>query len=161
MPILSSLKAWTLAASLAFAHHAEPKNPVPRPMSEGLAEAIASEAIANPLFAGVDGPQQTAALLVVFGFRESSYRSSAVGDGGRSCGVFQTPCKETPLGDVNRQARIAIRIMKRSIEAIPEHPLALYCGGSLERGSSLGDLRLIAAHELISEVPLIEGEDEQ
>lgn len=160
MVAVSSLKAWVVAASLAFAHVAEPKNPVPRPMSAGLAEAIASEAIANPLFNSAEGPQWTAAILVVFGFRESSYRPSAVGDGGRSCGVFQTPCKATPLGDVTRQARIAIQIMKRSIEAVPDHPLALYCGGSVERGATLGDQRLKAALDLVADVPLIVGDDE-
>ena len=42
------------------------------------------------LFAGDDGKAKTAALLITISFHESGWKTDALGDGGKSCGVMQT-----------------------------------------------------------------------
>ena len=90
-----------------------------RNMPPAMAQAIAD----------VAPDRATAALLVVFAFRESSYRSDVKGDGGASCGAWQTPCARTPK-DVKGQAVLALAIMRASMLACPEYPLAPYASGS-------------------------------
>ncbi len=110
-----------------------------RPMPQRVAEAIAS----------VAPDRETAALLVVFAFRESTYRDDVRGDSGKSCGLFQTPCVVTPLRDARKQVEVAMGIFKRSAIACPEHPLAIYGTGRCIRWgeSRAADVRRLLAVE--------------
>ena len=99
-----------------------------------------SRSMPNPLALAVSRATQDrheAALLVVFAFRESSYRSDVRGDGGASCGAWQTPCSRTDLctgssaqSCFDKQAALALSIMHQSMVACPEYPLAVYASGS-------------------------------
>ena len=110
-----------------------------RAMPPAMAEAIAA----------VAPDKATAALMVVFAFRESSYRSDVKGDGGASCGAWQTPCARTPK-DVKGQAVLALAIMRRSWMLNPEHPMAAYCSGNPNSlaGIRISDARIAEAKAL-------------
>ena len=101
---------------------------IPRP--QGFTDVIAVAVLE-----GSDDPVQErilAATLDVLAAHESGYRQKAVGDSGRSCGAWQTPCGETPLeGDHVglKQARIAVKWVKRSFDLCPDYPLAKYATG--------------------------------
>lgn len=52
---------------------------------------------------------EDAALMVVYAHRESAFRPGAVGDGGKSCGVWQEPCSLVSRLTVDQQARCWLR----------------------------------------------------
>ncbi len=112
-----------------------------RSMSPAMAQAIAD----------VAPDRATAALLVVFAFRESSYRADVKGDGGASCGAWQTPCARTPK-DVRGQAVLALAIMRASMLACPDYPLSVYASGSC---TSAAGRRISTAR--IAEAKRLEG----
>jgi hypothetical protein len=118
--------------------------------SSAVVEAIAAESIASPIGGNA---QATAALVLVFAFRESSYRTDVRGDGGRSCGLLQTPCAITPLRDARAQVRIGIELLKRSALASPDglHPWATYASGSPTNaaGIRISDARAAEAKALL------------
>lgn len=162
-----TLEAWVLAASLAYAKDAEPRNPAPRAMPATLATAIADASTASPLPGMTD--VETSAVLVVFAFRESSYRTDVAGDcaklpagsllctkalAARSCGAFQTPCERTTMGDAVQQTKLALGIMATSFARCPTSPLSMYATGTCGtlQGSRISELRLTAAMRLLSEV---------
>ena len=126
---LPRLVAWLL--SLPLLHDGTPLHaPIHRP--EAAVHVIAQAALET------EDPPMYAALLDVFAARESAYRPTAVGDHGRSCGAWQTPCARTPMGKgaALEQARLAIRIFRASFAGCPDHPLALYeTGRCMEWGS--------------------------
>jgi hypothetical protein len=64
----------------------------------------------------------------VLAAHESGYRTSAKGDGGKSCGAYQTPCSRTPP-DAAGQTRLALSILKDANDRCPGHPLWLYASG--------------------------------
>ena len=139
------LAAWLLAASArlldASGHAGHP--------SQAVVDAIASEATADP----VAGDQMhTAALLLVIAFRESSYRVNVQGDGGHSCGLYQTPCPRTPH-DAPGQTRLALAILRQSFTACPDAPLAPYASGSCSSsaGRRISAQRIAQAKALLSE----------
>jgi hypothetical protein len=62
------------------------------PPTEVLAAADDVRAVAleePPLFAGSDGRERTARLLMVFAWKESAWRADVTGDHGAACGVLQ------------------------------------------------------------------------
>lgn len=93
---------------------------IPRPLS--AARVVARAALET------ERPEVFAVLLDVLAAHESAYRPSAVGDSGRSCGAFQTPCAETPQ-DALGQARVAIRILRLALGSCPDHVLWSYASG--------------------------------
>ncbi len=95
-------------------------HPIPRP--EVAARIIADEAGRTEL------PEWFAAALDVLAAHESAYHPSALGDGGKSKGAFQTPVARTP-DDFRGQARLAISILKVAIDKCPEHPIWMYAAG--------------------------------
>jgi hypothetical protein len=114
---LTALLAWVLTLPAHVdGHHM----PIPRPY--GAALTIAKAALET------DSPVVYAAMLDVLAPHESAYRTSAVGDGGKSCGAFQTPCGETPPDGLG-QARLAAKILKRANDSCPGHPLWMYASG--------------------------------
>ncbi len=158
-----SLEAWILAASLAYAHTAEPHNPAPRGMPAELAREVADAATASPLPGKT--AEWTASALIVWGFRESAYNTSAQGDcpgmragsrecrktaGARSCGAFQTPCGLTVLGDARQQVKLALSIMATSFATCGD--FSAYIAGDCVRGVRLSALRTSAVDRLLLEV---------
>ena len=120
---------WILALMLGLMAH----EPAPWAATyPATAAAIASAATEAPLFAGKDGPARTAALLVATGWHESRFRPDAIGDSGRSHGIFQA--SRVPIADVNAQARGALVMMHDSFRACEgrkaEDWLAVYASGS-------------------------------
>ena len=139
----ANLLAWILSASSAFADghgHAFPRAPLA--LAAGIVDAaLADASSAAPLFPDA---RTTAALLLKIASRESGYRTEVVGDGGKSCGAFQTPCASTPLRDPVRQPVLAIAILRRSFALCPEAPLAPYASGRCDspRGRAISADRL-------------------
>lgn len=85
------------------------------------------------LFAPDTELHRTAALLVAVAFRESSLDTRQVGDNGKSFGAFQLHASSggtaALLDDPLAQARTAHRMIKVSIRADREHPIAQYARG--------------------------------
>lgn len=123
-----------------------------------VVQAIASESIADPIGGDALG---TAAIVLVFAFRESSYRTDVRGDGGRSCGLGQTPCAITPLRDAPAQVRIMIRLLRQSAVASPDglHPWATYASGSPTNaaGIRISDARSAEARALVAKFSIPGG----
>lgn len=143
---MSPLTTWILAiALLVHDSHGFSKR-----MPLAMAKAIDAAATANPIDGDV---RYTAALLTVFSFRESSYRSEVEGDCDadhhcRSAGAWQTPAGSTSH-DVAKQAAYALALMHESAVKCPDAPLAVYaggCGNSQARRISV--VRSALAHEL-------------
>ena len=138
-----SLVAFALAGVLWF--HPE------APDQDRLAVAIATAAEEAPLFDDdVDG-RRTAALLVVTAWEESRFDRFAVGDSGRSCGLFgiwvgrsERRCRAIQE-DVFGSARIARDMLRESLRVCRARPVAerlgLYLGGSCGRGLPLSRRR--------------------
>ena len=151
-----ALNAWVLLLMIGL----QPSAPW-RSTYETTAAAIASAATEAPLFAGKDGPARTAALLVATGWHESRFRPDAVGDSGRSHGIFQA--SRVPIADVNAQARGALAMMRDSFHACggrkTEDWLAVYTSGSCTNvGGLIASrhrvglaMRLFKAHPLASD----------
>ena len=64
-------------------------------------------------------PRLLAATLDVVGAHESSYDAAAVGDGGDSCGAWQTPCAETPMPAGWRAEYRPARAAENAARALP------------------------------------------
>ena len=119
--------------------------------------------------AAVAPDRDTAALLVVFAFRESSYRADVKGDyyadadgvvRPHSCGAWQTPCSRTPLCVASSgakcfqaQAALAWSIMQASMVACPDYPLAVYASGNCTSlaGRRISTSRIAEARTLAME----------
>ena len=108
---------WLVACPLHLDGHA---HPIPRPY--GAAKTIADVA------ATTEAPQTFAALLDVLAAHESAYHTGVTGDGGRSCGAWQTPCAETPPDGLG-QAKLALKILRRANNYCPVHAVWLYASG--------------------------------
>lgn len=123
-----------------------------RPMPVVL-EAIADGVLADDVLAS---PEATAALVVTFIAHESGFRADVRGDGGRSCGLGQTPCSYTPLRDAPAQVRIMLRLLRQSAAASPDglHPWATYASGSPTNaaGIRISDARSAEARALLAVV---------
>jgi hypothetical protein len=144
-------QALTLWLSTAAAELKDGHGFAGRP-APAVVQAIADAAVADPL---MGDEQHTAAILLVFAFRESSYRADVRGDSGKSCGLFQSPCASTPLRDPKAQATIALRIMRRSMTACPDFPFAVYASGSCASaaGRRISSERIADAKRLVASVP--------
>ena len=135
------MTAWILTIALLVhdAHGFTKRMPL------AMAQAIDAAAAANPIGGDV---KYTAALLTVFAFRESSYRTEVVGDGGKSAGAWQTPAGSTSH-DVAKQAVYALALMHASAAACPDAPLATYAGGcGNAQARRISSARMALAHEL-------------
>lgn len=65
---------------------------IPRP--RGFENVVAEVVADHP---ELPDPRVLASAFDVVAAHESAYDSAAVGDSGRSCGAWQTPCAETPM----------------------------------------------------------------
>ncbi len=102
--------------------------------ANAIAETVARE---EPLFAGDLGRERTAALLVALAWHESTFRPDAVGDHGRSRGLFQVQGRGA-LSDPQDAVKAALGMLRASFDACRARPLkeraAWYASGSCDRG---------------------------
>lgn len=116
---------WVLAVMRAIQPHAPPLilNTYPE-----TAEAIAEAATNDPLFPGEDGPVRTAAVLVAIAFYESNFDRTAIGDHGKSFGLFQISGAHVPGLVANvllvprEAAPVAIKLIRTSLRVCGEFP---------------------------------------
>lgn len=99
-------------------------------LAESIARVVDAEA---PLFAGDDDHRRTAALVVAVAFRESSFRTNAVGDHGRSFCALQihrsSGGSKKLLEDTDECIRTGLTMLRQSSRICSAHPLAWYAGG--------------------------------
>lgn len=97
--------------------------------AQAAANVIESEA---PLFDKDDDRHKTAALIAAIAYRESGFKLDAVGDHGQSVCAMQIRWgSKDLLTDPEACIRTAMGKLRKSIQACPSHPLAIYAGGSL------------------------------
>lgn len=86
-----------------------------------------------PVFDGADGRERTGVVLATLGSFESTLRPKAVGDHGRSYGLFQDQ-NHGKLTDAYEESGIAIEAIRESFHICRARPiaerLAFYAGGS-------------------------------
>jgi hypothetical protein len=112
---------------------------------EDTAAAIASLVESqDPLFEGSNGREKTAALLVAVAWAESRFNSKAVGDEGKSVGLYQVFHSNLPtpegfgrtdiLGNPTNATAVAYRMLRYSFEMCARVPfterLGAYTGGT-------------------------------
>lgn len=119
-----------------------------------------------PLYAGEDGPERTAAQLVAIAWFESRFDPRAVGDHGRSLGLFQVGVSNVrrldvaidDLFDPDVAARAAIAMLRSSLRTCRVRPkefrLAEYASGSCGRGGEASRHRTKLAGELLRAHPV-------
>ena len=121
----------------------------------GLALAISDTVEQHP------APRRLAALLVAIAWYESRFRQDAVGDGGHSCGPYQSwvgpgiLCERLRRDPMLATAR-AIQQVHASLKACAseavENRLALYTSGSCDRGRKESRHRWWLAWKLLTEL---------
>ena len=138
----------TLAFVLAIASHIHDARGFQKPIPVPVAEAVVVVSNDSPLWENQE--RETAATLAYWAFRESSWLTNVIGDSGKSCGLGQTPCRETPHDAVG-QLRIMVKHMKRSMLLDPEHPFRVYASGDIHSvaGARISDARSQAVRELL------------
>jgi hypothetical protein len=120
-----TLFAWLSTRPLHLDGHG---HAIPRPTGAALTISNACE---GDVVLGAT-PKVCAAHLDVLASHESAYHTGVTGDGGKSCGAWQTPCSRTPP-DGQGQARLALRLLKQANDHCEGHPLWLYASGRCER----------------------------
>lgn len=143
--------AWILSLMIAL----QPAAPW-RDTYEDTAKAIAS--VVNeeaPLFAGKDGREKSAALLVALAWAESRFDPKAVGDHGRSVGLYQIFHTNLPtaegfgraeiLGNALNATKVAHRMLKQSMRVCGKRPveerLGWYASGDAACSKGLSESR--------------------
>ncbi len=101
------------------------------------------------------GSLEEAITLDVLAAHESGYHVEAYGDSGRSCHLYQTPCRLTPPDPLG-QTRLALKLLRAS--ACP-HPLWTYASGRCAatrtalRYEAQVEAHLEMAHHLLAIAP--------
>jgi hypothetical protein len=143
--------AWILSLMIAL----QPRAPW-RETYEDTAKAIASVVSEETaLFAGKDGKEKSAALLVALAWAESRFDPKAVGDHGHSFGLYQifhtnlpTPegfAKADILGNQTNATKVAHRMLKQSMGICGKRPveerLGWYASGDAACSKGLSESR--------------------
>ena len=81
-----------------------------------------------PLFKDDVDRKKTVSLLTAIGYRESSFRMNAVSATNDYC-YFQVHGRPELAEDPDACARVAIEMLRESMRACPEHPVAFYASG--------------------------------
>lgn len=127
-------------------------------------EAIADAATRDPLFSGEDGAIRTASVLLAIAFYESHFIPTAIGDHGRSFGLFQINATNFPnltgnaLLSPRDAAPIAIKLIRTSLRNCGEFPwnerLGWYAAGRgqcREAGRKASKPRMFLADKIFKE----------
>jgi len=146
---MTPLASFVLAASSLVADYQG--HPM-RPISADGAQAIADGCLATPLFQDDDG-RHCGALLVVMAARESGYQLGAIGDGGQARGPFQVHAAAPTTWRAAVDAYLPI--VKRSMRACPEFPLAVLASGTCtnKAGRAISTSRIVEAKRVYSIAP--------
>ncbi len=120
------------------------------------ATAIASVVLAErPLFRDDPDRLRTAALVVAVAFRESSFRNEAKSKTGDAC-LLQVHGRPDLVDDPAKCVRVAMGMLRESMLACPEHPLATYAEGpagcASPRAQRISRDRMALSARLVREV---------
>ncbi len=120
------------------------------------ATAIASVVLAErPLFRDDPDRLRTAALVVAVAFRESSFNNGAKSKSGDHC-LLQVHGRPDLVDDPAKCVRVAMGMLRESMRACPEHPLATYAEGpagcASPRAQRISRDRMQLAARLVREV---------
>lgn len=117
-----------------------------------IAAAIA-QAVNEETATVLGSPKEDAALVVVFGARESSFRTCASGDRGESLGFIQLQGLRAgvacdPLAATREWLRRAREAMRTCVESPPEERLALLASGKCTLARQLSRTRVELAERI-------------
>jgi hypothetical protein len=146
--------AWVLSLMIAVQPNA-PWRDTYESTAHAIAKVVAEE---EPLFAGELGRERTAAVLVSIAWFESTFNPAAVGDHGRSRGLYQIQ-GEGELSDPVEATRVALRLVRASFRVCRartmDERLGWYAAGGkdCERGLRESRHRLLKAKWLVKNRP--------
>ncbi len=147
------MAAWVLSL-LIFLQPDAPWRASYEETARAIAEATER---AEPLVPGPDGRARTAALLVAVAYHESRFDPKAVGDGGRSFGLFQHQRGGTSNFAPAVAAPRALETMRASLNACRARPaderLAAYASGRCDKGLAASRARLSLGRALVARQP--------
>jgi hypothetical protein len=112
-------------------------------IADAIQAAVTADAEA-PVFGSRD---EDAAVMAYYALRESWLSSSAVGDGGRSFGVWQLR-SASGRADLETQARAWLALLHEGARICPASPAAPLSGGCTAARST-ADRRATRAHALL------------
>jgi hypothetical protein len=112
-----------------------------------IAQAIVTVVSEDPLPPVFGSREEDAAVMAYYALRESWLRKNAVGDNGRSFGVWQQP-ERVGKGDVISQARAWVAVLREGARLCPDSPAAPLSGGCRE-ARKLADRRVRRARVLL------------
>jgi hypothetical protein len=115
-----------------------------------IAAAIATIVGADPLPPVFGSREEDVAVMAYYALRESWLRKNAVGDHGRSFGVWQEQ-SSAGTADVLTQARAWRALLRDGARECPKSPAAPLSGGC-RAGRRLADRRVARARALLKEV---------
>jgi len=137
-----SLKTLVLAIWAAI-HPAAPKLPDAPEIATAI-ETVVTQDPRPPVFGS---REEDAAVMAYYAFRESSLRRNAVGDGGRSFGVWQENAT-TGRADIMTQARAWLYMLHEGARICPDNPAAPLSGGC-RAAARMAQRRVAKARELL------------
>src|SRR5579859_3882124 len=137
-----SLKALVMALWSAV-HPLAPTLPDASEIADAIVIAVTQDP-APPVFGS---REEDAAVMAYYALRESWLRKNAVGDGGRSFGVWQENAT-TGRADVVTQARAWLFMLHEGARICPTNPAAPLSGGC-KAASRLASRRVAKARELL------------
>lgn len=125
---------------------------------ESVARAIDEASSANPIFDGQSGKEKTAAVLVSLAWFESRFNSKAVGDHGKSFGLYQQQ-GHGEISDPFIASKVAIEQIKISFRVCSNKPieekLGWYAAGgnTCDGGLRESRHRMLKAFWLVNNYP--------
>jgi hypothetical protein len=156
--------AWVLSLMVALQARA-PWRETYEDTAKAIVDIVEAE---EPLFSGAQGREKSAAVLVALAWAESRFDPKAVGDHGRSVGLYQIfgPNLPTPegfgradiLGHPGNASRVALRMIRASMAVCSKFPLldrlGWYAAGDCQRGASASRFRLGLAMKVMASHPV-------
>src|SRR5208337_2475514 len=92
-------------------------------MAPGAEHLASATRVADAIEATSGGDERVAALMGVYAWRESSLQPNVVGDGGRSCGIWQMACARIAGLSLEQQAALWLRdVQASSLAAVDSSP---------------------------------------
>ncbi|HEU4407112.1 MAG TPA: transglycosylase SLT domain-containing protein [Polyangiaceae bacterium] len=147
------MAAWVLSLLFVLQPDAPWRASYPAP-ARAIAEAAERS---EPLFPGPDGRARTAALLVAVAYHESRFDPKAVGDGGRSFGLFQLQrggaSNFTPAVAARRSLAFLRSSMNSCRDRAEDERLAAYASGRCDRGLEASRARMRLGRALVAGHP--------
>jgi hypothetical protein len=127
----------------AAVHPGAPRLPDAAPIAAAIDAAVSHDA-EPPVFGS---REEDAAVMAYYALRESWLNHDAVGDGGRSFGVWQLR-SASGRGDLPTQARAWLALLHEGARLCPQSPAAPLSGGCVAARST-ADRRATKARSLL------------